>query len=83
MTVEALNKGKTADELRRIKEKSRKTNHFLSETKKVQSSTIKAGDTTQPADKSMKQTQTMMSGGTSTQGGNAHQNLFVDLLLFG
>ena len=46
MTVEALNKGRTADELRRIKEKSRKTNHFLSETKKVQSSTIKAGDST-------------------------------------
>lgn len=82
MTVEALNKGRTADELRRIKDKSRKTNKFLTESKKVPSNTIKAGETTSPGGGSMKQTQTMLSG-TSTQGGNVHQNLFVDLLLFG
>ena len=50
MTIEALRRGEKADELRRIKDKSRKTQAFLSESKKVQSSTIKqAGDSTQPA----------------------------------
>lgn len=44
MTIEARTKGEKADELRRIKDKSRKTQAFLSESKKVQSSTIKAGD---------------------------------------
>jgi len=53
MTIEAHRKGDKSDELRRIKAKSRKTQAFLSESKKVQSSTIKAGDSTQP-DKSMK-----------------------------
>lgn len=68
MTIEAKRKGEKADELRRIKDKSRKTQAFLSESKKVTSSTIKpgAGDSTQPA-QSMKQT--MLSGGASTQGG--------------
>jgi len=63
MTIEAHRKGDKSDELRRIKAKSRKTQAFLSESKKVQSSTIKAGDSTQP-DKSMKQT--MLSGAGST-----------------
>ena len=82
MTLEALNKGEKADELRRIKDKSRKTQAFLSESKKVQSSTIKtSGEGTFP-DKSMKQT--MLSGAGSTQGGqSSRQNLMVDLLLFG
>jgi len=48
----ALMKGEKADELRRLKDKSRKTQAFLSESKKVQSSTLKA-ETTSP-DKSMK-----------------------------
>lgn len=83
MTIEAKRKGEKSDELRRIKDKSRKTQAFLSESKKVQSSTIKAGgDSTQPA-ASMKQT--MLSGGASTQGGgkSPQQNIMVDLLLFG
>lgn len=81
MTIEALNKGEKADELRRIKDKSRKTQAFLSESKKVTSSTIKAGGDSTFPDKSMKQT--MLSGG-STQGGySAQQNILVDLLLFG
>lgn len=81
MTIEAHRKGDKSDELRRIKAKSRKTQAFLSESKKVQSSTIKAGDSTQP-DKSMKQT--MLSGAGSTQGGHSRdQNIMVDLLLFG
>ena len=46
MTIEAHRKGDKSDELRRIKAKSRKTQAFLSESKKVQSSTIKAGDST-------------------------------------
>ena len=50
MVIEAKKKGDKSDELRRIKAKSRKTQAFLSESKKVQS-TIKAGDaggSTQP-----------------------------------
>ena len=81
MTIEARTKGEKADELRRIKDKSRKTQAFLSESKKVQSSTIKAGDSSQP-DKSLKQT--MLSGAGSTSGGHSkEQNIMVDLLLFG
>ena len=41
MARTALKKGSIADELRRIKDKSRKTQAFLSESKKVQSSNIK------------------------------------------
>lgn len=67
----ALKKGETSDELRRNKEKSRKTQAFLSETKKVQSSTLKATETagtnTSP-EKSLKAT--LMSGG-SQSGGNS------------
>lgn len=65
MTIEALNKGKTADELRRIKDKSRKTQQFLSESKKVQSSTIKAGGESTFPDKSMKQTGLMSNTGSA------------------
>jgi catabolite regulation protein CreA len=45
MTIEAQRKGEKSDELRRIKDKSRKTQAFLSESKKVVSNTIKVGDT--------------------------------------
>jgi len=82
----AVKKGETQDELRRNKEKSRKTQAFLSETKKVQgSSTKNAGETsgTSP-EKSMQKT--MMSGGnmTSTSGmSNSQRSLIVELLLFG
>jgi catabolite regulation protein CreA len=61
----AMTKGSTADELRRNKEKSRKTQVFLSQSKKVTSSSTKAGDTTSP-ERSMKQT--MLSGGGSNSG---------------
>lgn len=65
----ARDKGEKQDELRRAKEKSRKTQAFLKETKKVQSSTMKAGaDATSP-ERSMKQ-QTILSGG-STQGNSS------------
>ncbi len=57
----ATMKGDKADELRRLKEKSRRTQALLSESKKVASSTAKADATmTQHGDKSMKQT--VMSG---------------------
>ena len=42
MSRQAHTKGEIDDELRRLKDKSRKTLAFLSETKKVQSSSIKA-----------------------------------------
>lgn len=81
MTIEAQRKGDKSDELRRIKDKSRKTQAFLSESKKVQSNTIKVGDSSAP-DKSMKQT--MLSGAGSTQGNHSReQNIMVDLILFG
>jgi hypothetical protein len=57
----AVTKGDHHDELRRIKDKSRRTQAFLSESKKVASSTIKAENTM--ADKSMKQTATSGVGG--------------------
>ena len=70
MTIEAMRKGEKSDELRRIKDKSRKTQKFLSESKKVDSNTIKVGDSSQP-DKSMKQT--MLSGAGSTQGNHSRE----------
>lgn len=78
----ARDKGEKQDELRRAKEKSRKTQAFLKETKKVQSSTMKAGPDATSPERSMKQ-QTILSGG-STQGNASVQGSFiVDLLLFG
>ena len=80
----ATMKGNIQDELRRNKEKSRKTQAFLSETKKVQSSSIKANDMTGTSpEKSMKQT--MMSGGATSSTGmsNSQRSLIVELLLFG
>lgn len=65
----AIAKGNTCDELRRNKEKSRKTQVFLSQSKKVQSSTAKANDTTGSPDRTMKAT--MLSGGGSEGGRNA------------
>lgn len=81
MATVALKKGAKADELRRIKDKSRKTQAFLSESKKVQSSTLKGAETTSP-ERSMKQT--LMSGQTGSGTGPASQgSIIVDLLLFG
>jgi catabolite regulation protein CreA len=65
MATLALAKGNKADELRRIKEKSRKTQAFLSESKKVQSSSMK--DTTSP-ERSMKAGATMMSQSSAGSG---------------
>ena len=48
----ALMRGEKSDELRRLKDKSRKTQSFLSDSKKVQASTLKA-ESTNP-DKTMK-----------------------------
>ena len=79
MATLALAKGNKADELRRIKEKSRKTQAFLSESKKVQSSSMK--DTSSP-ERSMKATMvSQSSAGTSTAVNQA--SIIVDLLLFG
>ena len=50
----ALMKGEKADELRRLKDKSRKTQAFLSESKKVVSSTLKAGGEGTSPERSMK-----------------------------
>ena len=51
----ALKKGVQQDELRRTKEKSRQTQAFLSQSKKVASSSIaKANETTMSPEKSMK-----------------------------
>ena len=78
----ALKKGEQQDELRRTKEKSRQTQAFLSQSKKVaSSSTAKANETTMSPEKSMKQT--MLSGGGSTAGGGGGRGIVVDLLLFG
>ena len=77
----ALKKGEQQDELRRTKDKSRKTQAFLSQSKKVASSTAKAGDTTTSPERSMKQT--MLSGQGSSSGQSAGGSLIVDLLLFG
>ena len=77
----AVTKGHTADELRRLKEKSRKTQAFLSETKKVKDKT-KDGDTMSP-EKSFKQNTIMSGGGGSTSGQSAVGSLIVDLLLYG
>ena len=68
MSKTGISKGQKADELRRLKEKSRKTQAFLSESKKVKSSTINKGDmTTTSPEKSMKQT-LGSAGGTSSGG---------------
>lgn len=61
----AVKKGDTQDELRRNKEKSRKTQAFLSETKKVQPSSMKAGDMTSGTSPEKTMTKTMMSGASS------------------
>ena len=64
----ATMKGDKQDELRRLKDKSRKTQQFLTETKKVPSNKQDStqGENTQ---KSMKAT--MMSGGGSSTGSSA------------
>lgn len=81
----AITKGQSTDELRRNKEKSRKTQAFLSETKKVQSSTFKAdnasGSMTSP-DKSLKGT--MMSGGGGSSATCSQMgSIIVEMILFG
>ena len=75
----ALIKGRTADELRRLKDKSRKTQAFLSDSKKVQESSIKAEATATQTFKA-----TVVSGGLGSTGGSIAQGpIIVDLLLFG
>ena len=83
MATLAQQKGATADELRRIKEKSRKTQSFLSESKKVQSTMKSGGEGMSANDRSPKAT--MLSGSTavgSSSGGN-QQSILIDLLLTG
>ena len=82
MTRLAITKGQKNDELRRLKEKSRKTQAFLSETKKVKDKTKDGGDTMSP-ERSLKNN-TLMSGGGGSSGGNsALGSLIVDLILYG
>lgn len=83
MTRLAIKRGEKADELRRLKEKSRKTQAFLSESKKVVSSTLKAEGTASP-ERSMK-ANTIVSGQASTVSGGQSKlgRIVVDLLLFG
>ena len=84
MSKIGISKGQKADELRRLKDKSRKTQAFLSESKKVKSSNIPKGDMTMSSpEKSMKQT--LVSGGVSASGGreNSQAGIIVDLILFG
>ena len=79
----AMIKGKTVDELKRNKEKSRKTQAFLSETKKVQSKqneTTSGGMGGTSPEKSL--AKTMQSGGGSTAGGS-NNSVIIELLLFG
>lgn len=79
MATLARAKGNKADELRRIKEKSRKTQAFLSESKKVQSSSMR--DTTSP-ERSMKNN-TMVSQSSAGSSTVNQASIIVDLLLFG
>lgn len=84
MSKTGISKGQKADELRRLKEKSRKTQAFLSESKKVKSSTINKGDMSMTSpEKSMKQT--LASGGGSAAGAreSTQSGIIVDLVLFG
>jgi len=80
MSRVAVTKGKTNDELRRLKEKSRKTQAFLSETKKVKE---KAKDDTLSPERSMKNNTIMSGGGGSTGGQSQIGSQIIDLLLFG
>lgn len=78
----ALIKGEKADEMRRTKEKSRKTQAFLSDMKKVQSTKERQEGMNSSLGGSMKQT--MLSGTMNSSSASASPgNLIVDLLLFG
>lgn len=78
----ALKKGLQQDELRRTKDKSRKTQAFLSQSKKVASSSTAKPDQTTSPERSMKQT--MLSGQGSSGGSSAGgRGIVIDLLLFG
>ena len=80
----AMKKGEQTDELRRIKDKSRKTQAFLSESKKVTTSSISkdtSGAGMTSPDKSKQGT--MMSGGGSTTGTAMQGSMYVEMLLFG
>jgi REP element-mobilizing transposase RayT len=75
--------GNQADELRRNKEKSRKTQSILSQLKKVQPSTIKnTTKTGSSPERTLKQT-TMSGTTTGTTPDQAQNSLIIDLLLFG
>lgn len=80
----AMKKGEQTDELRRIKDKSRKTQAFLSESKKVTTSAIPKdtqGATMTSPEKSKQGT--MMSGGGSTAASSMQGSMMVEMLLFG
>ena len=77
----ALTKASTADELRRAKDKSRKTQGLLGDSKKIQSSTTKAGGETSP-ERSISKTG-VSTGGGSVSGPSTLGKIVVDLLLFG
>ena len=80
----AMKKGEQTDELRRIKDKSRKTQAFLSESKKVTTSSIAKdteGATMTSPDKSKQDP--MMSGGGSTAATSMQGSMIVEMLLFG
>ena len=82
----AMKKAAQTDELRRIKDKSRKTQAFLSESKKVTSSAIpkdtQGGATGVTSPDKAKQG-TMMSGGGSTAATSMQGSMIVEMLLFG
>lgn len=75
-------KGNQADELRRLKDKSRKTQQFLGESKKVQPSTMKTENTSMSPKRSMTAT-AMSGGGMGTSSSFSQNSLIVELILFG
>ena len=73
----AVIKAKKADELRRAKDKSRKTQALLGDSKKVVSS-----NKGESPEKTMTKTG-VSSGGQSASGSSALGKIVIDLLLFG
>ena len=89
MSRSALSKGAKADELRRLKEKSRKTQSLLSESKKVVSSSDarKGAQSMMESSPDRTMNKTVLSGQGSASGGDGRESsqngIIVDLLLFG
>jgi hypothetical protein len=76
--------GDNSDELKRNKEKSRKTQSILSQMKMVTPSSMKAANKTSGSSPDRTLRATMMSGGGGTStSGQGQKSLIVDLLLFG